>query len=118
MSGTGIGQSCRIVSNTATEITIDRQWPTAVPDSTSTFRVVPDGDSVYVASQGSAALAVMSLDGDVWANGKIADYGVVGSMAMWMPGDVGVSFVRHAHCVRHSGDQPNADSGRDWLQGQ
>lgn len=91
VSGTGIGQSCRIVSNTATEITIDRQWPTAVPDSTSTFRVVPDGDSVYVASQGSAALAVMSLDGDVWANGKIADYGVVGSMAMWMPGDVGVA---------------------------
>jgi hypothetical protein len=63
VSGTGIGQRRRIESNDATTLTIAAAtagnartgaW-TTTPDNTSTFRIVPSGDYIYVQLSGNAS---------------------------------------------------------------
>jgi hypothetical protein len=57
LTGTGAGQSRRIVSNTATVLTVDTAWGTN-PDATSTYAIRDDQHIAIVDSTGSAVLLV------------------------------------------------------------
>lgn len=87
IAGAGAGESQRIVSNTATELTVTNQWLNTL-DGTSQFRIVPNYDYCYATTDGTSALLGYSLQSDHMATGRIFDYGVVGAMAAFMLGDV------------------------------
>lgn len=67
IAGTGAGQKLTILSNTATQLTVDANWTTQ-PDATSQYVIRPD--IVAVVYDGARVLACMDdvVDGDI-ANG-------------------------------------------------
>jgi hypothetical protein len=79
--GTGIGQSRRIICNTATVFTVERPWSTN-PDSTSTYKVWGDFDKIMLAGGAAAAMFAYSPDNDYWMQGQDFDNGVVNNMAV------------------------------------
>lgn len=76
VSGTGIGQVRAIQSNTATALTFSRPWDTE-PDSTSVYIIHGDKEDVYVFTQGSAGVALLSMDTDMASMGRSIDDGLV-----------------------------------------
>ena len=74
--GTGIGQSRRIIGNTPTTFTIERNWDTN-PDNTSTYEIWSDTDRVYIGGGGNASLLAYSPEGDYWMQGEAFDDGVI-----------------------------------------
>lgn len=87
-SGTGIGQVRRIVNNTATTFTVQKNWDT-VPDTTSIYEVWSDSDKTYLAAGNVAALLAYSPEKDTWMQGHSFDEGVVNNgvaiMKGWVP---------------------------------
>lgn len=86
--GTGIGQSQRIVANTATTFTVPANWD-VTPDATSTYIVRPNADMLYVSGNGNASMFAYSPIYDYWMQGPSFDQGVVANisctMAGWQP---------------------------------
>lgn len=64
--GTGAGQVRRIASNTATDITVTSNWTTN-PDSTSTYSIEGDDDSLYLLGAGAVTMYRYSISGNSWS---------------------------------------------------
>jgi len=75
LSGTGIGQTASISSNTATTLTFYRPLGTAL-DSTSVYSIEGDKDNVYIFQGGQAALALHSIESDIATFGRSTDDGL------------------------------------------
>ena len=108
--GTGAGQTRRIVWNTATVFTIERNWDTA-PDSTSTYEVWPDFNRVFLGGGAAAALFAYNAEGDTWMQGQEFDYGITSTITCTMNGwqPVGVtSGTRIALGVQTVASAPTA----------
>jgi hypothetical protein len=84
-SGTGVGQSRRIVAHTANTFTINKNWDTT-PDSTSKFKIYPDYNLLWFVGSAGAATFAYDIDDDFWMQGHNFDDGVVGSIAATMQG--------------------------------
>jgi hypothetical protein len=91
-SGTGIGQSRRIVAHSNNTFTIPKNWDTN-PDGTSTYEIWPDFDRIYFISGGTAAMLAYSAENDLWMQGQYFDDGIVNNISVtqsgWVP--LGVS---------------------------
>lgn len=83
--GTGTGQTRRIVWNTSTIFTIERNWDTN-PDSTSTYEVWPDYDKVYLGGGAAAAIFAYSPEKDYWMQGYNFDSGLTNNISVTMAG--------------------------------
>jgi len=118
IAGTGIGQSRRIVHNSATTFTVPRNWE-ITPDSTSEYEVWPDYDRIYMAGTGNAAMYAYSPENDYWMQGQAFDDGIVSNMSAtmtgWMP--VGVtSGARIASGIQAINATPTA-GGTNYVIG-
>ena len=76
--GMGMGQNRRIVGNTATVFTVEKNWDTN-PDATSTYEIWSDTDRVYVGGNALARVFAYSPEGDYWMQGQAFDDGVIAS---------------------------------------
>ena len=79
-SGTGIGQTRTILSNTATIINVTRNWDT-VPDVTSVYQIWRDTGKVWLVGGGDAGMLQYSAESDHWTTGKQLDYGQANILA-------------------------------------
>lgn len=117
-SGTGRGQSRRIVAHTATTFTIPRNWD-VTPDSTSTYEIWPDYDRIYMTGNGNQTTLAYSPENDYWMQGQAFDDGVTTNISAtlqgWLP--IGVSTgVRIAAGVTAVASAPTA-GGTGYLVG-
>lgn len=108
--GTGIGQSRRIVANTATTFTIPRNWD-VTPDVTSTYEIWPDYDRIYFAGNANGTVLAYSPENDYWMQGQAFDDGITNNISAtlgsWLP--IGVtSGVRIAAGVTAVASAPTA----------
>lgn len=91
-AGLGIGQSRRIVHNSATTFTIPKNWDTN-PDSTSVYEVWPDFDRIYLGGGAAAALFAYSPENDYWMQGQGFDDGVSTTISATMSGWTSVGIT-------------------------
>lgn len=117
-SGTGRGQSRRIVAHNDTTFTIPRNWE-VTPDSTSTYEIWPDYDRIYLSGNGSFSTFAYSPENDYWMQGQAFDDGITtnisATLSSWMP--VGVSTgVRIAAGVTAVASAPTA-GGTNYVLG-
>jgi hypothetical protein len=63
--GTGAGQFRTISSNTGTTITVSVAWTTA-PDSTSTYQIEGNADSIYLMGNNAVTAYRYSISGNSW----------------------------------------------------
>lgn len=75
-SGTGIGQSRSILSNTATKFNVTADWDT-IPDATSKYEIWRDTGKLWMIGGGDSGMLQYSLESDQWTTGKQLDYGQV-----------------------------------------
>lgn len=87
-SGTGQGQSRRIVAHNATTFTFPRDW-SVTPDNTSIYEVWPDYDRLYMVGSSAAAMYAYSAENDYWMQGQAFDDGMPANLAAdysdWIP---------------------------------
>jgi hypothetical protein len=83
--GTGIGQSRRIICNTATVFTVNKAWDTN-PDATSTYEVWGDYDKLFVSGTTMSAIYAYSPENDFWMQGNDFDDGITNNIAVKMNG--------------------------------
>lgn len=83
--GTGVGQTRRIVWNTATTFTISKNWDVA-PDSSSTYEVWPDYNRIYMCGNANASLLAYDTENDIWSQGAYFDDGIVNTLAATQAG--------------------------------
>jgi hypothetical protein len=94
--GTGVGQRRRITSNTPTTLFVDSVWKTN-PDSTSTYSIYGNTDTVYMMGNSSSATYQYSVENDIWAQGSIFSDGtgiasqLSAQMNGWAP--VGITSI-------------------------
>ncbi len=116
--GTGIGQSRRIICNTATVFTVNKAWDTN-PDATSTYEIWGDYDKAFLSGGAAAALYAYSPENDFWMQGGDFDDGVTNNIAVTMNGwkPVGVTTgARIAAGVTAVNATPTA-AGTGYLVG-
>jgi hypothetical protein len=90
--GTGMGQTRRIVWNTATTFTVSKNWDVN-PDSTSTYEVWPDYNRIYMLGNANSSLLAYDTENDIWSQGAYFDDGIVNAIAATQSGwaSVGVT---------------------------
>lgn len=90
--GTGIGQTRRIVANTATAFYVERDWDTT-PDATSTYEIHNDFRKVILAGGGLAQMLAYNPEYDFWSQGEFSDYGITTNISAKLNGweSLGVS---------------------------
>lgn len=81
ISGTGIGQTRRIVGHTTNTYTFARPWDIN-PDNTSTYEICPDYDRVYMMGNGSSATFAYSPTYDYWMQGQGFDDGITSNISV------------------------------------
>jgi hypothetical protein len=85
---TGIGQTRRIVSNTATGFTLAKAWDID-PSGTITYEVWPDFNRLYAIGGGTASMLAYDPENDFWMGGQAFDDGVAATIACkfsdWTP---------------------------------
>lgn len=100
VSGTGTGQTRRIVGHTTNTYTINRNWDIN-PDNTSTYQVWPDYDKVYMMGNGSSATFAYSPMNDYWMQGQSFDDGITSNISVgyentsekWVPFGVSTGVI-------------------------
>lgn len=116
--GTGMGQTRRIVWNTATTFTVSKNWD-AAPDSTTIYEVWPDYNRIYMCGNANASLLAYDTENDIWSQGAYFDDGIVNTIAAtqagWAP--IGVtSGTRIALGVQSINAAPTA-GGSNYAVG-
>ncbi len=91
VSGTGVGQERKILSNDATTLTLfpDNNWE-VTPDTTSGYMILSNHDKIYIMLAGSSALVGYSIDADMAAHGRIFDYGTPRQGAVTLCNSAGI----------------------------
>ncbi len=116
--GTGIGQSRRIVCNTATVFTVEKNWDVN-PGVTSTYKVWGDYDKIFLAGGAASAMFAYSPKEDFWMQGPDFDEGITNNIAVKMNGweAIGVTTgTRIALGVQAVASAPTA-GGTGYLVG-
>jgi hypothetical protein len=80
-SGTGIGQSRRIVSNNSTTFYVEKKWD-ITPDNTSVYRVIPNINKIWLAPSAVSSIASYNIEEDVWNTADIVDYGIARNISL------------------------------------
>jgi len=83
--GTGIGQSRRIISSTATVFEVARKWDTN-PDATSTYEIISDKDKIYFGGNAQSFLMQYDVDSDLTIQGAKYDDGIANILSARYPG--------------------------------
>jgi hypothetical protein len=86
--GTGMGQNRRIVSNTTTQMQVNRAWD-ITPDATSTFEVWPNYSRLWLSGGGNSGLLGYNMENDVWMQGHHFDDGVCANISAEIVGGPG-----------------------------
>jgi hypothetical protein len=81
MSGTGMGQKKRIVSNGTNNFEVASPWITT-PDATSVYAVYPDNDKIYLIGNASSQMYIYHVENDEWTTGEEIDCGQARNMAV------------------------------------
>jgi len=74
-SGTAIGQRRRIVGNTATTLTVERNFE-VTPGATDTYFIFGDTDRIYMVGNAQGAMLGYQIDKDLWMTGDTFDAGI------------------------------------------
>jgi hypothetical protein len=85
VSGTGIGQSKEIASNSANVFYFSNDWE-ITPDATSTYQVWRDVGKIFLVGGGYSDLLQYSTDRDQWTPSRIFDDGQANNLAAKLPG--------------------------------
>jgi hypothetical protein len=75
VDGKGIGEYRRIISNTATTVTVDRDFVTT-PDSTSVFNIVADFETIFMVGNTFSGLFKYDYDKDFRSESNFFDTGI------------------------------------------
>lgn len=85
LSGTGMGQRYRIISNTTNSIEIPKDWA-IVPDNTSAFEIWPNTDEIYLVGGAMSSMWKYTVENNYWYNGNDVDYGQCMNMSVQYSG--------------------------------
>ena len=88
LSGTGAGQRRRIVGNTATILTVERNFDVN-PDNTSVFSIFANTDLMYFSGDAQGSLLSYNVEQDTWATSNVFDFGTVRQAYISVPGATG-----------------------------
>lgn len=86
VSGTGIGQSKEILSNTTNKFNFSNDWA-VTPDATSSYQIWRDVGKIFLVGGGYADLLQYSQERDQWTPGRIFDDGQANNLAAKLNGD-------------------------------
>ena len=87
MSGTGMGQRVRIISNGVNYFEVAKKWE-ITPDNTSTYGVFADTDSIFFVGNANSSMFKYSVEADLWSQGNIYDFGVTSNITVQRPRNV------------------------------
>lgn len=109
-SGTGIGQTRRIVAHTSNTFYFDRAFDVAI-DATSSYEIWNDYRKMFLAGGALSSMFAYNPDYDFWMQGNFSDYGITNNITAkingWEP--IGVSTgVRIAAGVQSVAAAPTA----------
>lgn len=80
ISGSGIGQERRIITNTSDTFVTERKWD-VLPDSSSLYRVTAE-NAIFFVGNGRAQILKQHPEPSLWSTGNITDFGVPANMAL------------------------------------
>ncbi len=80
VSGSGIGQSKRIIANTANTFRLSTDW-TTLPDTSSVYKFTIE-EPIYLAGNARAQLMKYEPEPSLWGNGHLLDSGVALQLAL------------------------------------
>lgn len=92
LSGVGIGQIRPIKQNDAGTFTLMRSWDIN-PTNGATFGIYGDNDKIYLAGNGASAMYQYTVEGDMWAAGRIYERGTCRQLAAMRNGDRGIGLT-------------------------
>lgn len=84
-SGSGIGQTRTILTNTTSSFLPTRDWDVA-PDSSSLYSVYRDCGKLLLVGNAAASMYQYNLDSDQWTTGKQLDFGTARHMSYTING--------------------------------
>lgn len=113
VSGLGIGQDKKILSNTTTKFNFANDWA-ITPDATSSYEVWRDVGKIYLVGGNYADLLLYSTDRDQWSPSSIFDDGQANNLAAKMSGQDPIaltSITRTATGMKLKGTIATAGAG-------
>ncbi len=117
-SGTGLGQSNRIVACSGNYIEIERPWIT-VPDATSIYDVSGDKYLLSLVGNGNSAMFKYDIARDQWFEGPLYDFGQTRNISVTYSGQEAYSAVINRYTggiLALSGAAP-LSGGTGWAWG-
>jgi len=85
VSGVGMGQKKRIVSNGLNNFEVANPW-SVIPDNTSVYAVYPDNDKIYLSGNASSQMYIYHVENDEWTTGEEFDCGQARGMSCQFAG--------------------------------
>ena len=73
--GTAAGQRRRIVGNTATVLTVEKNFD-VTPGATDTYQIFGDTDKIYLSGSANSSIYQYSIENDIWSLGPQWDTGI------------------------------------------
>lgn len=113
ISGTGVGQSRSILSNTSTVFNVYNNW-NIVPDSTSVYSIYRDVGKVWLIGGNDSGMLQYSQETDQWTTGKQLDDGQCNQLASTRSGQRPIavtSITRTATSMVTAGTVTTAGTG-------
>jgi hypothetical protein len=89
-SGSGVGQTRRIISNVSSSFIIADKW-SVQPSSGDQYTITGD-DNLYFVGNGLARTLKYNVESSLWSSGQITDDGIALQMALVRSNNVGQSF--------------------------
>ncbi len=92
VSGLGIGQANKILSNTVNKFNFATDW-SITPDNTSSYQIWRDIGDIYLVGGNYADLIQYSQDRDNWAPGRMFDNGQANNLAVIRSGQSPIAIT-------------------------
>ena len=81
MAGNGIGQRRRIVGNTATKLTVEKNFD-VVPGATNSYAIYGNTERIYMTGNGAASILGYQVEKDIWIHGDEFEAGIANVSAV------------------------------------
>lgn len=117
LSGTGIGQTRNIITNSLSAFVIGRDWST-IPDGTSQYGIYRDNNKIYWTGNGGSTIFQYDAASDLTYTGKVFDYGTARSGSASIAGFEPISIASITRTANAVATVAVASGGSGYVVGQ